>query len=312
MSIYNINIASKLSGVPELTIRAWEGRYSAITPKRTETNRRIYSDSDVEKLTLLRKLTDNGHRIGNLANLSVEELKDTLSKIEVKLKASVGDSLSGEGKKFITECIEAIKDYDEKGLGSLLNKASVTYTRPELIDKVILPLIENIGLYWQEGILRVSHEHFASSYIRRFMENLTESYQPTESAPRLIVTTPEGQYHEVGAIIGAALAASDGWNTTYLGASLPAEDIAEAAFRLNSKCIFLSIVYPNDNPEINAQLIKLRQIIGSEVFIVANGSAVNGYRNTLEGINALISESPENFREILKDIRNKINPNNGH
>jgi len=312
LSIYNINIASKLSGVPELTIRAWEGRYSAITPERTETNRRIYSDTDVEKLTLLRKLTENGHRIGSLANLSVEELKETLEKIEVKLKNSAGSAVWEEGKLFITECIEAIKEYDEKALGSLLNKASVTYTRPELIDKIILPLIETIGLYWQEGILRVSHEHFASSYIRRFMENLTESYQPTEMAPRLIVTTPEGQYHEVGAIIGAALAASDGWKTTYLGASLPAEDIAAAAFRLKSKCILISIVYPNDNPEINAQLIKLRQIIGNEIFIVANGSAVNGYRNTLDGINALISENPEHFRELLKAIRSKINPNNGH
>lgn len=306
-------MASKLSGVTELSIRAWEGRYAAISPKRTDTNRRMYSDSDIEKLTILRKLTENGHRIGNLANLELEELKKTLEKTEIQLSSlnvSNTKSLSNELQRIIMDCIESIKEYDEKGLGSSLSNASVTYTRPDLIDKIILPLIETIGRYWQEGYLRISHEHFASSYIRRFMENLTESFQSTEASPRLIVTTPEGQYHEVGAIIGAALAASDGWKTTYLGASLPAEDIAAAANKLNSRCILLSIVYPNDSLEINAQIIKLRKLAGDGIYIIANGSAVNGYRKTLADINAFVSENPEHFRSILSEIREKINPNN--
>ena len=56
MGKYNIQIASKLSGVGTHTLRAWEKRYGAVIPMRNESGRRLYSDDDVEKLRLLSEL----------------------------------------------------------------------------------------------------------------------------------------------------------------------------------------------------------------------------------------------------------------
>lgn len=308
-------MASKLSGVSELSIRSWEGRYSALTPERTESNRRLYSDSDIEKLILLRKLTRQGYRIGNIAKLSSDNLLEIFHKHENK-KISDQDgtkdsNLTMKQSGIISECIESIRKYDGDEFAAILNRSLVEFSQPELIENVILPLIEKVGNFWHEGWLRVSHEHFMSALIVKFLNNLSEGYNINGTAPKIIITTPEGQYHEVGALLGSVLAASSGWKSVYLGASLPAEDIAAAAKELNSRCIYLSIVYPDDNPLLNAQFKKLRELTGDDVFIIAGGAAAVGYKKVLAEINARIINTPKHFSDVLKSIRKQINTNNG-
>lgn len=68
-------MASQLSGLRSATIRAWEKRYQVVTPERAENKHRLYSELDIEKLTLLAQLTELGQNIGKIAKLDLEELK---------------------------------------------------------------------------------------------------------------------------------------------------------------------------------------------------------------------------------------------
>jgi len=76
---YPIRIAAKRSGLTPHVIRAWEKRHQATEPKRTGTNRRLYSEEDVERLSLLRAAIGEGHRIGNIATLPSGELRRLLA-----------------------------------------------------------------------------------------------------------------------------------------------------------------------------------------------------------------------------------------
>ncbi len=75
---YSIKAVSTITGINEHTIRAWEKRYNAISPERTDSNRRMYSETEVEKLNLLNKAVMVGHNISSVANLSVSELNSLL------------------------------------------------------------------------------------------------------------------------------------------------------------------------------------------------------------------------------------------
>ncbi|MFC2135510.1 MerR family transcriptional regulator [Bacteroidota bacterium] len=315
MPDYSIKAASNLSGVSELLIRAWESRYEAIKPNRTETNRRVYNDEHINKLVVLRKLTELGHKISGIANLSINELTTLLSKSEFnEIISNDKNGSKGGGNEFqilLNDSIEVIKNYNGRELETILHNAFVKYSLPVLVENIIIPLVNLIGKHWQDGILRISHEHLASGIIRKVMGNLSDGYNIPETAPNLIVTTPEGQYHETGAMIGAALASSDGWQVTYLGVSLPAEDIAAVVEKKKSSCLFLSIVYPNDDPALHMELKKLRQTLGDDVYIIVSGNASEGYEKILLDIKAHVVSSPKQFREILKLVRNKINPNKG-
>ena len=79
-SLHKIGAVSHLSGVPTPTLRIWETRYDTFKPHKTESKHRLYSDDDVLKATLLKRLTENGHSISSIARLSHAELNDLLQK----------------------------------------------------------------------------------------------------------------------------------------------------------------------------------------------------------------------------------------
>ena len=74
-SRHPIRVVARRTGLSTHLIRMWERRYGAVEPKRTDTNRRLYSDEDIERLTLLRRATLDGESIGQIAGLGTEELK---------------------------------------------------------------------------------------------------------------------------------------------------------------------------------------------------------------------------------------------
>ena len=72
---HTIQVASRRSGVTQDTLRAWERRYGAVQPGRSEGRQRLYSDADIDRLRLLAKLVGAGHRIGHVAKLPPGEFE---------------------------------------------------------------------------------------------------------------------------------------------------------------------------------------------------------------------------------------------
>ena len=92
---YSIGAVSRLTGISTHTLRIWERRYGAVIADRTDSGRRVYSKADIDKLSLLKSLSDNGSSIGQIANLSTEELKSRRDQLieqssSLQLVASVG------------------------------------------------------------------------------------------------------------------------------------------------------------------------------------------------------------------------------
>jgi len=77
---HKIGAISSLSGVPTPTLRIWEIRYATFTPHKTMGNHRLYTDDDVLKATLLKRLTEQGHAISNIAKLTSHALNNLLQK----------------------------------------------------------------------------------------------------------------------------------------------------------------------------------------------------------------------------------------
>ena len=66
-------------------------------------------------------------------------------------------------------------------------------------------------------------------------------------------------------------AANLGWHIAYLGASLPAAEIASAARQKRTQAVALSLVYPKDNSRLESELARLREYLQPEVVIVVGG-----------------------------------------
>ena len=67
--------AARLAGVPVATLRVWERRHQVVAAPKTETGQRLYSMHDVQRLRLLRQLSERGHGIGTIAVLALDQLQ---------------------------------------------------------------------------------------------------------------------------------------------------------------------------------------------------------------------------------------------
>ena len=301
---FPIRAVVQLTGLSAFTIRAWERRYRAVEPLRTESNRRLYTEEDVEKLKLLNSATSNGHNIGSIAALSIDDLRElmTVSNFLPAKSSDIGrmelpDSVDG----YIELCMDAIGKLDQRGLENILSKASINLSQPQLLENLLLPLLNKIGSCWQDGSIRVVNEHLASSVIRTFLANLKDSFRAEENAPKLILATPSGQLHEFGALIAAAIAAFEGWNAVYLGPNLPSVDIISAAEQLNARGVVLSIVYEIDDQYLRRDLENFKMISGN-IPIIAGGRGVRLYAKSLEKAGASFIDDWKVFRSSLSEI----------
>lgn len=296
--MHTIKFAARHTGLSQHTIRAWERRYTAIAPDRTATNRRLYSIEDIEKLSLLHRAVQAGHSIGQVAHLSIPELQ----RLFADAPAAEPES---QPSPYMEECLRAVERLDAQGMEDALARAAALLGAAALIDRVLLPLLQSIGERWREGDVRTAHEHMASAIVRTFLGRMLDAFQPPALAPRLIVTTPAGQLHELGALIAAVTAASEGWRVLYLGPNLPSEEIAGAAHQAGARAVALSIVYPPDDPRLGQEIVSLRKHLGQEIPILAGGRAAAAYRDALNSIQAIHIPDMPTMRTELEGLRTR-------
>jgi methylmalonyl-CoA mutase cobalamin-binding domain/chain len=306
-----IRVVVRRTGVPADLLRAWERRYGVVRPERAETGRRLYSDADIEKLRLLRGLVQAGRRISDVAGLTLAELRglaeeDRESAVRdiVAADSAVGRAAPGsqDPAQWLAESIRAVEELDRERLRDVLTRAAIVLSRPQLRKDVLVPLIQEIGERWSNGSLRIVHEHVATAVIRSFVGSLVEANGYAPAQRQLIIATPPGQNHELGALLAAATAGDLGWGVLYLGPNLPAEEIAAAALQRNARAVGLSLVYPGDDPGLPDQLRKLRRYLGSDVTIFVGGQAAGAYEEVLRETGCLLVEDLASFHKQLNRL----------
>jgi DNA-binding transcriptional MerR regulator/methylmalonyl-CoA mutase cobalamin-binding subunit len=311
-----IQVVSLRTGLSPDVLRAWERRYGAVTPARSPSGRRLYSDEDLERLLLLRRATLAGRAIGQVARVPSDDL---LALVEQDEEAAAQAPRSprerpgpaeepsaarhGPGRPYLESSLEAVRALDGDALESSLARASVHLGPAELMAEVLAPLMRRLGDLWQQGDLRVAQEHLASAVVRSLLGGLAGRHTAVVGSPGLVVATPPGQRHELGAMMVAVTAAAEGWNVAYLGPDLPAEEIAAAAAETGSRLVALSIIHPAGDSRLAAQIQLLARLLPEGVDLVVGGASAATYGEALENAGARRLGNLEELRELLRELR---------
>ena len=293
MSAYQhaIQAVVQRTGLSAHVIRIWEKRYGAVVPERTGTNRRLYSDEQIERLSLLRQLTQAGQSIGAIATQPLERLRqiagDTLgvaTPAAARAKAPAIDPAAA----LLEAGIVAVRELDTAALGATLRQAELQLGAQGMLQRFAAPLAQMLGELWRAGTITAAHEHFATALLRVHLARGVGDFAARADAPVLIVATPVGQLHELGALLAAAAAANLGWNVVYLGASLPAAEIAGVVVQRKARAVALSLVYPHDDPALVPALELLRELLPEPVALFVGGRAAAAVQPALERVGAQI------------------------
>jgi methanogenic corrinoid protein MtbC1 len=297
-----IEAVARRSGLSQHLIRMWERRYGAVEPLRTESNRRLYSEADAVRLELLSRAVHSGHHISDIATLSTPKLEQLVGKDFPNTTVSRGKG-KGMIPNFVELALNAIKHFDSEELGAILSRAEADQGQARVLDQVVMPFMELIGEMWKDGDIRIAHEHMASAAIRNHVGALLASLRYPANAPSIVVATPAGQLHELGAIVVAVAAALEGWRPVYLGPNLPADEIAGAVQNSSARAVALSLVFPSDDPKLPAELNRLRRLLSEKVTILIGGRAAEAYGNAIDSVHAFRMTDIAGFRHQLDLLR---------
>jgi DNA-binding transcriptional MerR regulator len=242
--LYPMRVVARLTGLTADTIRVWERRYGAVDPARTDGNKRRYNGSHVRRLVLLRRATELGHSIGQVAQLRDEELRRIIG----ETSPDIGSQVSLYAA-LVEDYLAAVTNYEVQRAESILTRTAAILPPMTLTLEVIVPLMRRVGEAWLAKQIRISHEHIISGQLRSLLGTLMRHTEPTPGAPRIIIATPPRHLHEFGAIIGAFMAASRGYEPIYLGTHMPFDEIGIAAEQAGATTILLSIARDSEPGE---------------------------------------------------------------
>ncbi len=298
-----MRVVVERTGLSPHVVRVWQKRYAAVEPGRSEGNRRLYSDAEIERLSLLRRLAEAGHSIGSIAKLPDAQLQAMLvARGEAK---PVTPTPTGTEARYLAAATRAVRELDTHGLEAALKDAELALGAMGVVQKVAAPLAHTIGDLWEDGQISSAHEHFASAVLRTFLMRYRPFAHGSSTAPRVLVATPAGQLHEIGALLVTAVAAQVGWEVTYLGVGLPAAEIAGAARQNGARAVALSVVYPPDDPALPGELQRLRALLPAEITLLIGGAASVRYRKTVSGAGVVWPEGLTGLPAALKALRTR-------
>jgi MerR family transcriptional regulator, light-induced transcriptional regulator len=264
---YRIGTLARLTGITTHAIRVWERRYRALTPGRTVGGARLYTDHDVQRLRLIKRLLGRGYTISAVANLDIEQLSK-LTPFGAG-PTNLAPETSERARAAIEAILSAIGELDLERASRSLGHAANTFSPHDLVTLVIAPALDEIGDRWQSGEICTAAEHAASAMMRTHLGALLAAQPVTGKAP-IICTTPAGEQHELGALLVAVVAAMHGLRPVYLGANLPAEQIAQAARLSRAGSVALSMV--GVGPEdAGRELVALCKALPTDVEVLIGG-----------------------------------------
>jgi methylmalonyl-CoA mutase cobalamin-binding subunit len=87
--------------------------------------------------------------------------------------------------------------------------------------------------------------------------------------------------------MAAVPATSEGWNAIYLGADIPADEIAAAAMQTQARAVAISIIYPTDDGHLCYELQRLHHQLRSDVLLWAGGAGALRCRTLLKEVHAV-------------------------
>jgi len=305
---YTIKYVASKTGLKPHIIRSWESRYQAICPQRSDNNRRCFTDSDVKRLNLLKKAVDAGHPISNVAKISNTDLRNLLQRdlaLQGSPEASAGETaLRGvdddtKAAGVVEQALFHTVRLNPAALEQVLNEAAVDMPRQFFLQAVVLPLFERIGELWQRGQLKTINEHMASVSVRTILWDMLRSVVLSKAAPRIIVATPVGHWHEFGALASALAASESGWRALYFGPNLPSEEIAYAAKKFKAKALALSLCHRLQDHRLSGELKKLRRLVGRDLAIFTGGPGGATVQSTILQIGAINGLDLTEFRDKL-------------
>lgn len=271
------------TGLSKDTLRVWERRYGFPVPARDALGERRYPLEQVEKLRLLKRLLDMGHRPGRIADLPVEELK----RLAQAASGSAARAVQVDDRDDLGALIESLTAHRLDELRGQMSQLLLRKGLARFVTEVVAPLNERVGEGWTRGEVQIFEEHLYTEVIQGLLRNAINTIPRHEGRPRVLLTTLPQEPHGLGLLMAEAVLALEGSCCISLGVQTPVLDVVRAAQAQRADIVALSFSGAANPNQVLSGLIDLREKLPQTVQVWAGGDCKVLHRRTPPGIFAL-------------------------
>ena len=268
--MYNIKAAAKILDMPKVTIRSWETRYSAITPARTETGHRLYSDQNLEDLKWLKiQVQEKGIKISEAVKQLHSSKRKPFEKVDVP-----GDFDADTYDKQIHELYMAASELDTERFNYLLDLNFSLFHYRTVFFSIVVPLMVRIGIEWENGSMPVAHEHLISHIIQQRFTQFFRVFPTSPDLPKVMALCPSGEFHQLGLMLFTLFLRENGFPVMFFGADTPLEGLAEIVEHQDTRIVCMAISDPSSRPVIERYIASMEKANDSIHFMIGGQGVV--------------------------------------
>ena len=278
----NISAVERDTGLSKDTLRVWERRYGFPHPGRDANGERTYPVAQVERLQLIKRLMDRGHRPGKIIPLDLDELARL---------AAVGEGTRAPRQE--TELfLRLIKSHHLADLRRHLAQTLMRQGLQAFVTDTLVPLNLAVGEAWMRGEFAVFEEHLYTEQVQSVLRNALSSTPLQGRAPRVLLTTFPHEPHGLGLLMLEALLAVEGAACVPLGTETPLQEIVRAAQAHRIDIVALSFSAAFNDKQAAMGLAELRAMLPAQIHIWAGGACIERMRRPIDGVDLIGGLAP--------------------
>lgn len=253
-----IRTVAALTGIKTGTLRIWELRYHLLTPVRTDTGHRLYTQRDVAKLNEVQRLLDGGISIGQVSAHLAEHKSSAAG-----LPAAPHDNI--DAQRIVM--LDAVGRFDERELSNAYSNLLALYPLDIVTKRILMPMLSQLGMRWAETAAGIAEEHFFSHFLRNKLGAQLHHREANPDGARLLLACLPRERHEIGLLLFANYLLDVGCRATVLGADLPLTETARVAQRGGFAGVVLSGSCDHSIDSEHDALRALVQSVAAPVFV---------------------------------------------
>jgi methanogenic corrinoid protein MtbC1 len=255
------------TGLGKDTLRVWERRYGFPRPRRNARGERTYDPAQVAQLRLIKGLLDAGYRPGQVVGRPLSVLKAMRSAVAVKAAEAAPWSV----------LLEWVRNDEPQRVRAALREVVHTRGLATAVEDWVAPLCVAVGEAWARGELAVYQEHWLTESVQAVLREGIAALEAapgyTVAAPRVVLATAPGEWHQLGLLMAECFLALEGADRLSLGVSTPLADMVAAAAHSRADVVAISVSAHATRREVRTLVAQLRAQLNPAVALWVGGAA---------------------------------------
>ena len=220
-AVYNMKAVVEATGISAVTLRAWERRYGALSSGRTANGYRLYSARDIVVLRWLKARGDEGMSISQAISLLAHRRALHAAPFQRH------DTEARGPRNACEKLLNALLQYDEAMADRALDEAFAVYGLESASEQILTPAMIQLEDLWHAGRTATAAEHFATNYLRRKLDAITNAAPTANAGPLVVLGCGPGVWHELRLLVIHLMLRRRNVNTIYLGQNVPQDQFVE-------------------------------------------------------------------------------------